>query len=279
MTITRLTCRGNALVETIVALLALSPLLVGMALLGKQLDVKHKGYEALRYSVWERTVWSSRGSNAKSETDITLEALDRSFGHPHAGISSTESLRASGVSQNPFWRDGTRSLLRGSPGAAVSARHDEHAPPLETGYVWLPGLAYGDGPLAVVAEALQMDDLNLNRRAFATATIDASVRPVLAQLANRAGSNIDHPPVTQRASGAVLSDTWSSRDEAEFGSKVDDVTPNEVIEALELPGRPLSRQSLSKGGPLYGEGQYGWDPDLRPRSNALPAAYVHRERH
>lgn len=286
MIMTRLTCRGNALVETIVALLALSPLLVGMALLGKQLDVKHKSYDALRYSLWEHTVWSSRGRNAKSDTDIALEALDRSFGHPHAGISSTESLRASGVSQNPLWRDGTRSLLRGSPGAAVSASHDEHAPPPEAGYVWLPGFAYGDGPLAVVAEALQMYDLNLNRRAFATATIDASVRPVLAQLADRSpslarrsASNIDHPPVTQRASGAVLSDTWSSRDEAEFGRKVDDVTANELIGALELPGRPLSRQSLSKGGPLYGEGQYGWDPDLRPRSNALPAAYVHRERH
>ena len=33
-------------------------------------------------------------------------------------------------------------------------------------------------------------------------------------------------------------------------------------------------QALSKGGPLYGEGQYGWDPNLRPRSNALPSAYV-----
>lgn len=268
--------RGNALIETIIALFALSPFLVGMALLGKQLDVKHKSYDALRYSVWERTVWSNRGSNAKSATDITLEALDRSFGHPHAGISSAESLRADGISVNPFWRDSRQSLLRGSPGAAISARHDEDAPPIETGYLWLPGLAHGDGSLAVVAQALRMGDLNLNRRAFATATIDASVRPVLAQLA---APNINDAPLTQRASGAVLSDTWSSRDEAEFGRKVDNVTADELIESLELPGRPLSMQSLSKGGPLYGEGQYGWDPDLRPRSNTLPSAYIHRDNH
>jgi hypothetical protein len=268
----RSTSRGNAMIETIVASLALSPFLVGMALLGKQLDVKHKSYDALRYSVWERTVWSNRGSNAKSETEITLEALDRSFGHPHAGISSPEALRADGISENSFWRDGRRSLLRGSPGAAIS----EDAPPIETGYLWLPGLAHGDGPLAVVAQALRMDDLNLNRRAFATATIDASFRPVLAQLA---APNTDRAPLTQRASGAVLSETWSSRDEAEFGRKVDNVTADELIETLELPGRPLSMQSLGKGGPLYGEGQYGWDPDLRPRSNTLPSAYIHRENH
>lgn len=273
---TSITNRGNALIETVVALLALSPFLAGMALLGKQLDVKHKSYDALRYAVWERTVWSNRGSNAKSETDITLEALDRSFGHPQAGILAAESLRADGISQNPFWRDGRRSLLRGLPGAAISARQDEGAPPIETGYVWLPGLAYGDGPLAVAAQAPRMDDLNLNRRAFATATIDANVQPVLAQLA---APNIDHAPLTQRASGAVLSDTWSSRDEVEFGRKVDNVTADELIETLELPGRPLSMQSLRKGGPLYGEGQYGWDPDLRPRSNTLPAAYIHRENH
>lgn len=272
----RSTSRGNALIETSVALLALSPFLVGMALLGKQLDVKHKSYDALRYSVWERTVWSSHGSNAKSEADITLEALDRSFGHPHAGISSAESLRAGGISENPFWRDGSRSLLRGSPGAAISTRKGEEAPPIEVGHLWLPGFAHGDGPLAVAAQALQMDDLNLNRRAFVTATIDASVRPVLAQVA---ASNTAHAPLTQRATGAVLSDTWSSRNEAEFGRKVDNVTPDELIETLERPGRPLSMQSLSKGGPLFGEGQYGWDPDLRPRSNTLPAAYIHRERH
>ena len=138
--------RGNALIETVVALLALSPFLVGMALLGKQLDVKHKSYDALRYSVWERTVWSNRGSNGKSETDITLEALDRSFGHPHAGISSAEALRADGISENPFWRDGRRALLRGLPGAAISTRHDEDAPPIETGYLLVAGLCTRRGP-------------------------------------------------------------------------------------------------------------------------------------
>jgi hypothetical protein len=78
--------RGNALIESIAALLALAPFVTGMVLLGKQLDVKHKTYDALRYSVWERTVWSGGGRNAKSSNDIAMEALDRSFGHPYAGV-------------------------------------------------------------------------------------------------------------------------------------------------------------------------------------------------
>ena len=86
------TNRGNAMVETVVALAVLSPFLSCMALLGKQLDIKHKSFDALRYSVWERTVWSG---NAKSDADVTIEALDRSFGDPGAGLVAIDSLRSS----------------------------------------------------------------------------------------------------------------------------------------------------------------------------------------
>lgn len=258
--------RGNALLETVVMLLLLSPAVLGMVLLGKQLDVKHKTYDALRYSVWERTIWSNHGSNGKADEDITAEALDRAFGHPHAGVSSVDSLRESGISQNPLWRDHQRRPILQD--AAVSATHENDAAPLATGYALVPGLAHGEGWLGTAARALQMEDLELNPHAFASATITTSIKPLFTQDAS------ERAPVTQRASGAVLSDTWSSRDEDEFRRRVDHVTADELLEALEMPGRPLAMQSMGEGGPLYGEGRYGWEPDLRPRSNSLPAAYV-----
>lgn len=247
--------RGNALIETIVALLALSPIVSGMVLLGKQLDVKHKTYDALRYSVWERTVWA----NAKPESDITIEALDRSFGHPLAGVLSTNALHATGVSLNPLWQTRGRRLLADAP----SASHSDAVPPEQPGYALVAVLAHGGGPLSAIAEALQLHDLQLNPRAFATARLTANIRP---ELTDR--------PITHVAEGAVLSDVWSSRDENDFRRRVDHLTANELIEALEMPARPLSMQSLRAGGPLYGEGRYSWDPDLRPRSNALPSAYI-----
>lgn len=260
----KFTLRGNALAETIVAVAVLSPFLGGIALLGKQLDVKHKSFDALRYSVWERTVWSESGANSKSDAAITTEALDRSFGNPTAGVTGVEFLRSAGVSQNPLWQHNRRPLLM-TPSTAM--RLARESSPVETGYVWMPGLAHGAGAVGAVAQALQMDDLGLNRHTFARATIEANIRPLLA---HRGSSE----PLTQRATGAVLSDTWSARDEAEFGRRVDRITANELIERLELPGRPLGMHALGKGAPLYGEGQYGWDPRLRPRSNALPSAYV-----
>jgi hypothetical protein len=247
--------RGNALIETIVALLALSPFVTGLVLLGKQLDVKHKTYDALRYSVWERTVWSS-----KSASDITLEALDRSFGDPLSGVSPIDTLRANGISQNPLWSDRGERLLVDPPGGT----HANAAPPTHAGYALVPALAHGGGPLSSVADSLQLHDLELNAHAFAKANITANIRPRFA----------DRRPITHVATGAVLSDVWSSRDEGEFRHKTDNLTADELIERLEMPARPLSMQSLSKGGPLYGEGRYSWDPDLRPRSNALPSAYI-----
>lgn len=257
---------GNALAETIVALVALLPFVGGIVLLGKQLDVKHKSLDALRYSVWERTVWSESGANAKSDTDIAMEARDRAFGDPSTGVLSAESLRSAGVSRNPLWRHQGQSSLTSPSSSAISSSLVDGVAPVEPGYFLMRGLAHGSGPVGVAATALQMDDLGLNRNAFATATIEANIRPLL----DLTGTE----PLTQRATGALLSDTWSPRDENEFGRRVDRVTANELIETLELPGRPLALQALGKGGPLYGEGQYGWDPRLRPRSSALPSAYV-----
>lgn len=255
--------RGNALAETIVALVALLPFLGGIVLLGKQLDVKHKSFDALRYSVWERTVWSA---DAKSDADIAMEALDRSFGDPTTGVMSVDSLRSGGVSRNPLWQHRRQFLLTSPSSSAIASQLSDGAAPVEPGYVLMPGLAYGAGPVGIAAAALQMDDLGLNRNAFARASIEANIRALL--------DDGDGRPLTQRATGAVLSDTWSPRDENELGRRVDRITANELVEALELPGRVIALQALSKGGPLYGEGQYGWDPELRPRSSALPSAYV-----
>lgn len=277
---------GSATVELIVTLLALAPFLVGIPLLGKQLDIKHKAYDATRYSAWERTVWSNAGPrNRKSDEEISLESRDRALGDPRSGLISTLAVREQGVGENPLWRDsGNRRMVRSQDGAdGIRFALEEQQSPVDVGYWFVPGIAHGQGPIERVAETLQVRNLNLNRYGFATASTSIAIRPLLSRAAQRSpsldpaveGESVARPLV-QQAAAAILSDTWSALDENSMRRRIDDVTTNELIEELERPARAIGMQARGKGEPLYGEGQYGWGLDLRPRSTTLPAAYIRR---
>jgi hypothetical protein len=159
----------------------------------------------------------------------------------------------------------------------------EQAPPVEVGTWLAPEIAYGEGWLDRIADALKVRDLGLDRRGFVDATTSIALRPRLLEVSQRGRSlggaldaSQDADPLVQPATAAILSDTWSASDENMLRHRVDHVTTDEMIEELERPGRIIGMQARGKGAPLYGEGQYGWDPDLNPRSTALPAAYIRR---
>lgn len=278
--------RGNAMAETIVSLLAFAPFLVAIPLLGKQLDIKHKTFDAARYASWERTVWRSDGpSNRKSDDDIVLEARDRALGNPLAGLTAVGRLRSDGVTENPLWRDMQRRRLidHNDDGAPIEHRSSEQRAPVAVGHLIAPAIAYGDGLLGELQRLLQLDSLNLSPRAFVGTSVRVGIRPMLAELAGRPvglgqrhASGTDLPGVVHSAHGAILSDTWGARDERQLQRRIDDVTVDELVEQFELPGRPIALQAPGKGRPLYGEGQLGWGPDLRPRSSDLPASYIER---
>ena len=272
------------MIETLVALLALTPFIAGIPLLGKQLDIKQKAYGATRYSAWERTVWSSDGAaNTKSHADILAEARDRAFGHPQAGLTAIATLQADGVTENPLWRDirNRRLLDSDNSGSPLGLSERTLSSPVAVGEVLVPGVAHGEGVLHAMEVALQLDNLKLDPRAFTNVSLTLGIRPVLGQMADRA-SSLARPqiatrgrePIMHTATGAILSNTWSSRDERSLARRVDDVTADELIEDIELPGRGIGLQASGKGRPLYGEAQYGWSPDLEPRSTVLPSAYL-----
>lgn len=277
---------GQALTETLIAMLALAPFIAGVMLLGKQLDIKHKSFDVTRYAVWERAVWRSGGAhNTKAPEQITLEARDRILGDPRAGVVHVDSLASEGITENPLWRDleQERLLDYRDNVAALQMQHNERSPPVDVGYALVPGIAYGEGLLGTAGQLLQVEDLDLPRRSFATSDLQVSVRPTLAikaqavsSLGSSPGQSRAEPRLIHRASGALLSDGWSAIDERDFRRRVDALTTDELIETLELPARPIGSMALGKGELLYGEGQFAWDPNLEPTSTALPRPYITR---
>ena len=264
---------GNAIIEVLVSLLAVTPFIAGIPLLGKQFDVKHKTLDAARYAVWERTIWRNAGSsNRKHEEDIAVETRDRVLGDATVGLTSVAELRMRGVSTNPLWRDNSnKPLLAYRDGhAPVSIGSKQLVAPVDVGHLLAPGLAYGGELSRTIGSALGVSDLKFGRQTFTQVAIALELRDVLSSHA-RDDSN---PRLVQRADAAILSDTWSARDENSLRRRVDDLTTNELVESLEFAGRLIARQAPGKGKPMYGEGQFANEPDLRPVSSALPAAFV-----
>ncbi len=278
--------RGTAITEVIVALLAIAPFLIGIPLLGKQLDIKHKSLDATRYGVWERTVWHSAGSNRKAAADITLEARDRILGDPRAAVIAPDELRTAGVTENRLWRDLANQRLLDYDASAqpVDLEQRDTREPVEVGYLFVPAFVYGGGMMSAAGAVMQVRELGMHPHSFANHQARIALRPVLQARAGAAVSLqraapdfANEPALVQRAGGAILSDSWSSRDESEFRRRVDDLTVNEFVRAAEIPSRILALNALDKGEPMFGEGQFAWDVDLRPDSAALPRDYVERE--
>ena len=273
--------RGNAIIEVVASLLALMPFIIGIPVLGKHFDIRHKTFDAARYAVWERTVWRDGDIiNRKDDRDVELEMHDRILGDPEAGLISAASVRTLGTSENQLWQDAAgKSLLDYRDGSAPAAVQQQRTPaPVDVGRLLGPALAHGHG--SSTAAELGVDNLRFSRETFARAAVSLGLRGIVARRSGSASQSSDDTSphaLTQQASAAILSDTWSSRDERYLGRSVDRLTADELIESLELPGRFIAMQAPAKGKALYGEGQFAAGVDLRPSSATLPAAYVNRK--
>ena len=265
---------GHAIAETIIGMLAFAPLLIGIPLLGKQLDIKQKIFEGARYDLWERTVWQSQGANnVKSVEVIARETRDRIMGNPLAGVLDPATMQDVGATENYLWRDSNnRPLLQAGGGNSPALKDSMQPSPVEVGKLFVKSAAHGSGAFSAL-KLSGWKSLELTRESFATTVVWAELRPELFR----------NPESTlaQTAQGAILTDTWSSRDEREFRQRVGNLTVNEAVWTVETPGMALGALG-SKGKALTGEAQYGWGsgglskgPDVTTPSTVVPAEYQH----
>lgn len=271
---------GGAIAETLVALIALLPFVIGLPLVGKLADIKHKAVDAARYAVWERTVWQSSGERRKHDTDITIEIRDRILGDPRAPLLAVDELHAHGITNNPLWRDHRGRRLLESGG--IEQTSDERGSSIQVGSLLVPRLAHGEIPTSAL---LRVRNLNLNPRGFVHTRFELVTRNALAERASRSRSlgneqaEMSTPsPLRFEARGAILSDTWAAAAEEELRRRVDFATANELIESLERPARVLGALAAGRGRALYGEGQYARELELRPYTADVPRAYIRRHR-
>jgi Flp pilus assembly protein TadG len=98
--------RGQSTVEFVVIALALVPLLIGVTLLGKYLDLMNATEQASRYVAFEGA--SRNSSNTwKSDTELATEVRRRFFSTSAAPIKTNDSAGDFAAHRNPLWTDHT----------------------------------------------------------------------------------------------------------------------------------------------------------------------------
>lgn len=266
--------QGSALIESLILMGVLTPMFVGISLLGKYLDVKAAALEASRYAVWERTVWSgsgagwNEGENRKADNQVAQEANALVMGHPSAGIDSALT-----ISTNPLWVSRRHEQLlagitvRDKMGNPMVAPSDTtlraYRPPAtmplvdQFAFKGLPGDGLGKAVVSVGDKLGKLNGgcgtgidfnqgLGLGSDNFIEAKVSIPVRNFL-----RPGA----PDLSFLSRAAILSNSWMASDPEIYRKRVDRLTVDELVACAVIPGR-FTFAVLSRGTntPLYGEG-------------------------
>lgn len=109
----RLRCRGQAIVETLVAMIALVPLYFGIAWVAKVIDARQATITASRALAFECAVRPAACGDGPGRAVLAGELRQRFFASPAAGLRSDERAAGAveGVDGRVRWRDRTGAPL------------------------------------------------------------------------------------------------------------------------------------------------------------------------
>ncbi|QJE02313.1 hypothetical protein HH212_21700 [Massilia forsythiae] len=214
--------RGQAMVELLVAaLFILIPLFVGIAAVGKLIDVRHTTDMAARYATWERTVWYDGGGdfavlnepNRKSDAAIGNEVAARLLNDRSAGAGavirdSDRHVAALVNGIDPMWRDSAGvAYLKDAGGLATTIGRETPATDVGKEPLAALGAVAVAGP-AGFAPPLPGDNLATVRVALEGVAGNSAVYRRLWS-SSAAWRGLDF-----HADGAILSNTWGANGKA-----------------------------------------------------------------
>lgn len=284
---------GSAITEALVSMLVLIPFFIFIPLLGKQGHLQFKANEALRYTIWERTVWPNEdgeGGGAeglgvaigKSDHEIRVEARDRVLGHPQVGVRSVDDIIDNNATYNPLLTTmfGDR-LLANPPGAGMPIAAETQ-----------PGQNLPAAEITAAQDVQQI--LHLRNGNFVTATVAVHSIPAIQdwgrfrlagrEAGEREGERHGRPDLIRHTqSGGILTDTWLSPNEETFSVRVRGGTVHSGLTLITFePLMAIGSASMEEASDnphvdadwAFGEAFLGISPDTTPFTSSLPARYV-----
>jgi hypothetical protein len=248
----------------ICASFALVPLFLGIALLGKYIDIKQTNIQAARYEAWEYTVWFADNTETSSNffavpqpvksTALTqIETQQRFFNGPGDGVTPspiTELDKTVGFTANPLWVDHTDTLLYdGTSGVGDSLGSSGDTPTLPVVGTVMDALfdaidwaftairslmSFANSPVGFTA-------INQDGYAQATVSMQVATNPNFRKLNDDDGNIIDDSignTLDFSTSASVLSDAWNAGGVAHTYNQAGGAVPTTLLNGLinAIPG-------------------------------------------
>ena len=238
--------RGQALTEFVIcASYVLIPLLLGMSLLAKYIDIKQAAVQAARYEAWEYTVWYAEDNQMmtgfgdgefdrfvtqpkKTVAQTEAETRKRFYSDPADEFNTLPILASDSATdwdaanRNPFWVDRRgNSLYTGTTGGDLRTAEDTPTVPI-IGDVMNIMMDIIDFAFSAIGSLLSLVGASegftaINTDGYAVASTSIAV-PVSRQfidtqtLLGQAGSNVINVgnQLTFNGSASVLTDGWNA---------------------------------------------------------------------
>lgn len=215
--------RGQAMVETLVALLVVIPLWMGIFYVSRWHDLQHATIAAARHAAFES--WVAAGT----EDPARVEALTRRriFDDDPARFSAAAPVAAQAVANRPLWQDSSGARLVAAPGPSVvvgRARQPEEIADAER-------FAFG---LIGPARALGGPPFDLQREAARGATVTVPVAHAADLPAPLGGLRFD---LVERRQ--LLVDPWAAASPAQVERRTAALSTAAGLQALVRPLEPL----------------------------------------
>lgn len=235
--------QGSALVEASVLMVVLLPLIYGVVMLGKLIDLKQTTEQASRYAAWESTVYTADGSHGAAPAGIT----ERFFGEPTASLQ-TQRVEP-GI--NPLWGNtqtqdanrfevDTRVAIK-SPAITADYQRDIAEPTV--------AMSVGEqaGKSGEMLDGLSGNSWGLTANGLVQANVGVQMNSSAWLNAEATGCGTDQSSVCLNSRAVILVDGWSASNDAHSEERVRSLMPASAIEPL---GNAIS---LVGNIPMFGE--------------------------
>jgi len=219
---------GSALVEATVLLVVLLPVIYGVVMLGKVIDLKQTTEQAGRYAAWESTVYPAQGPDSQAPLEIT----QRFFGNPESTLQTAPQQPGN----HPLWGHQSRRpnarLEQETRVAilpdAVSADYDRN--------ISQPTIAMKVGQLAGkagnVLDGLSGNSWGLTPDGLLQANVGVQLDGNAWLGAGSDGCANKQSTLCLTSSAVILVDGWSASDDAQARKRVRSLVPASALEPL-----------------------------------------------